>query len=91
MALINRTIRHKDAEDFNFDSADPEGLTCLHLAAMHCQAEASRVLLASGADPNVADGAGHTSLHYLCHTFVVAHRIKAVVHGCFTDIVRHHG
>lgn len=69
MALINRTIRHKDAEDFNFDSTDPEGLTCLHLAAMHCQAEASRVLLASGADPNVADGAGHTSLHYLCHTF----------------------
>ena len=66
---MRRITRGKEAEDFNYDSVDPEGLTSLHMAAMHWQAGAVRILLEAGADPKFADSGGHTAMHHLCNTF----------------------
>ena len=69
VTFMRRTCQDPASEDFNFDSADPEGFTPLHIAAMHRQTEVAKILLEHNADPNRADHAGRTALHHACHLF----------------------
>ena len=69
VASMRATASEQAGEDFNYNSADPEGVTALHVAAMHHQGDVARILLENGADPNLADRTGHTALHHTCQTF----------------------
>jgi|EP01046_Picozoa_sp_COSAG06_P015178 hypothetical protein len=66
---MRRTVADPASEDFNYDSADPEGFTPLHIAAMHRQTEVAKILLENNADPNKPDHAGRTAMHHTCHIF----------------------
>eukprot|EP01043_Picozoa_sp_COSAG02_P015042 COSAG02_NODE_632_length_19286_cov_1518.762235_3_plen_873_part_00 len=69
VTFMRRTIADPTTEDFNFDSADPEGFTPLHIAAMHRQTDVAKILLEHNADPSRPDHAGRTALHHVCHLF----------------------
>jgi ankyrin repeat protein len=51
---------------------DPYGRWPLHYAALKNDVEAARRLLADGADPNAADKAGFTPLHFAAQEYSVA-------------------